>query len=94
MALHPQVAALLERAAKSPLPPYYEVPAPVARRLYRDTRGALTPDAPAVESVRLLLAPARKRRIPGPVPVRAYRPRARAETKCCPRWSISTAAAG
>ena len=69
--LHPQVTALLERAAKSPLPPYYEVPAAVARRLYRDTRGALTPDPPAVESVALLLAPGPA----GPVPVRAYRPK-------------------
>jgi len=67
MSLHPQVAALLERAAASLLPPYYEVPAAVARRLYRDTRAALTPDPQAVESVRLLLTP-------GPVPVRAYRP--------------------
>ena len=31
MSLHPDVAALLERAARSPLPPYYEVPPPVAR---------------------------------------------------------------
>jgi acetyl esterase len=68
-ALHPQVVAILERAAKSPLPPYYEVPPAVARRFYRDVRGALTPDPPAVESVQLLIAPA------GPVPVRAYRPK-------------------
>ena len=66
--LHPQLAALLERAANSPLPAYYDVPATVARRLYRDTRGALTPDPPAVESVQLLLAPSPA----GPVPVRAY----------------------
>ena len=69
--LHPQVAALLERAAKSPLPAYYDVPPAVARRLYRDTRGALTPDPPAVESVQLLLVPGPG----GPVPVRAYRPK-------------------
>jgi acetyl esterase/lipase len=69
MPLHPQVAALLERAAKSPLPPYYDVPAAVARRLYRDTRGPLTPDPPAVESSFLLMAPGKA----GPVPVRAYR---------------------
>jgi acetyl esterase len=69
--LHPQLVALLERAAKSPLPPYYEVPAAVARRLYRDTRGPLTPDPPAVESVQLLMAPGKA----GPVPVRAYRPK-------------------
>ncbi len=68
--LHPQVAQLLERARQSPLPPYYETPPAVARRLYRDSRAALTPDPPAVESVQLLLAPAPG----GPVPVRRYRP--------------------
>jgi acetyl esterase/lipase len=67
VSLHPQVAALLERAAKSPLPPYYEVPAHVARRIYRDTRAALSPKAPEVAEARLLIAP-------GPVALRAYRP--------------------
>jgi acetyl esterase len=79
-ALHPQLVALLERAAKSPLPPYYEVPAAVARRLYRDTRGALTPDPPAVESVQLLMAPGKA----GPVPVRAYRPRGAGKDEILP----------
>ncbi|MCC6210880.1 MAG: alpha/beta hydrolase [Burkholderiales bacterium] len=69
-AVHPQVAALLERAAQSPLPPYCEVPPAVARRLYRDARGPLTPDPPAVESAQLMLVPQAR----GPVPVRAYRP--------------------
>jgi acetyl esterase len=86
--LHPQVAALLERAAASPLPPYYEVPAPVARRLYRDTRGALAPDPPAVESVQLLLAPG-PAGLPGgpasgPVPVRSYRPRGAGKDEVLP----------
>jgi acetyl esterase len=78
--LHPQLLALLERAAKSPLPPYYEVPPAVARRFYRDTRGPLTPDPPAVESVQLLLAqgPA------GPVPVRAYRPKGAGRDEALP----------
>ncbi len=67
MSLHPQVAALLERAAQSPLPPYYEVPAHVARRIYRDTRAALAPRAPEVADARLLIGP-------GPVALRAYRP--------------------
>lgn len=67
MSLHPQVVALLERAAKSPLPPYYEVPAHVARRIYRDTRAALSPRAPEVAEAKLLIAP-------GPVALRAYRP--------------------
>ena len=67
MNLHPQVAALLVRAAKSPLPPYYEVPAHVARRIYRDTRAALSPKAPEVAEARLMI-------VPGPVALRAYRP--------------------
>jgi len=78
--LHPQVSALLERAANSPLPPYYEVPPAVARRLYRDTRGALTPDPPAVESAYLLLAPGSG----GPVPVRAYRPKGAGKDEVLP----------
>jgi len=65
--LHPQLVQLLERAAKSPLPPYYEVPAHIARRIYRDTRAALSPKAPEVAEARLLIAP-------GPVALRAYRP--------------------
>ena len=67
MSLHPQVAQLLERAAKSPLPQLYEVPAHVARRIYRDTRAALAPKLPEVAEARLMLAP-------GPVALRAYRP--------------------
>jgi acetyl esterase len=69
---------VLERAAASLLPPHYEVPAAVARRLYRDTRAALTPDPPAVESVQLMLAPCPTGPAgpsAGPVPLRTYRPR-------------------
>ena len=80
MSLHPQVAALLERAARSPLPPYYEVPPPVARRLYRESRGPLMPDPPAVESVLLRLAPGPG----GPVPVRCYRPKGAAKDERLP----------
>ena len=68
--LHPQVAALLERAAKSPLPPYYTVPPHVARRIYRDTRAAVSPAAPVVAESKLVIFPG-----PGsPIAVRAYRP--------------------
>ncbi len=86
MGLHPQVAALLERAAKSPLPPYHEVPPAVARRLYRDTRGPLTPDPPAVESAQLLLVPgpAGPTGPVGPVPVRAYRPKGAGKDEVLP----------
>ena len=78
--VHPQVAAVLERVANSPLPPYYEVPPAVARRFYRDTRGALTPDPPAVESVQLMLAQGPG----GPVPVRAYRPKGAGKDEVLP----------
>jgi len=54
VSLHPQVAALLERVARSPLPPYHTVSPFVARRIYRDTRAALAPKAPEVAEVRLL----------------------------------------
>jgi len=67
MSLHPQVAALLERVARSPLPPYHTVPAFVARRIYRDTRAVLAPKPPQVADVKLLI-------FGGAVAVRAYRP--------------------
>ena len=54
MPLHPQVAELLLRAARSPLPPYHTVSAPVARRVYRDTRAILSPKAPDLPEIRLL----------------------------------------
>jgi acetyl esterase len=64
---HPQVEKLLEAASRSPLPLYHTVPAFVARRIYRDTRGALAPKRPELAQVRLLVTPDK-------VPVRAYRP--------------------
>jgi acetyl esterase/lipase len=67
VSLHPQVVQLLERVAKSPLPQIHEVPVHVGRRLYRDTRAALSPKAPEVASASLVLAP-------GPVALRYYRP--------------------
>ena len=54
MSVHPQVQALLERVARSPLPPYHSVSPFVARRIYRDTRAALAPPAPELPEVRLL----------------------------------------
>jgi acetyl esterase len=87
MSLHRQVAALLERAAASLLPPIYEVPAAVARRLYRDTRAALTPDPPAVESVQLMMAPGPTGSAGpsvGPVPFRTYRPEGAGKNEILP----------
>lgn len=67
MSLHPQIGALLERVARSPLPPYHKVSAFVARRIYRDTRSALSPKAPEVAEAKLMVFGER-------VAVRAYRP--------------------
>src|SRR6185503_10140013 len=53
MAVHPQVQALLERVAKSTLPPYHKVSPFVARRIYRDTRAVLAPRTPEIALVRL-----------------------------------------
>jgi acetyl esterase len=65
--LHPQVASLLERIARSPLPLYYQVPVFAARRMYRDMRGALAPKPPEVARVRLMVTPDH-------IPIRVYRP--------------------
>jgi acetyl esterase len=54
MSVHPQVQALLDRVARSPLPPYHTVSPFVARRIYRDTRAVLAPKAPELAEVRLL----------------------------------------
>jgi acetyl esterase len=66
MSVHPQVAALLERVARSPLPPYHTVSPFVARRIYRDTRAVLSSVAPPVAESRLLIF--------DQIAVRAYRP--------------------
>jgi acetyl esterase len=52
--VHPQVAELLLRAARSALPPYHTVSAFVARRIYRDTRALLAPKPPELPEIRLL----------------------------------------
>lgn len=69
MPVDPQMQAVIERAAKSGLPPYYSVSAVEARRLYKETRAALSPPVPDVEAVRALAAsgPA------GPIALRLYR---------------------
>jgi acetyl esterase len=72
VSLHPQVAALLERVERSPLPKYSAVSPFVARRIYRETRAALSPKAPAVAQTRLLAF--------RDYAMRAYRPLASEET--------------
>jgi acetyl esterase len=66
--LHPQVKALLERVAQSPLPQYHTVPAFVARRIYRETRAVTSPPAPEISGLRVLVTPKPE------VVLRAYRP--------------------
>lgn len=68
--LHPQVAALLEAAKSSKIPPMHTVSAVEARRIYRETRGKLLPPAPQ-------MALCEDISIPGPagkIPARHYRP--------------------
>jgi acetyl esterase len=68
VSVHPQVQTLLERVARSPLPPYHTVSPFVARRIYRDTRAVLAPKAPQVPEVRLVAFPNFALRIYRPVP--------------------------
>ena len=56
----------MDYLASLKLPPYDQIPAVDARRLYRETRATLRPSAPPLPDVRDLMA--------GTVPVRVYRP--------------------
>jgi len=60
---------VIERAAKSDLPPFHTVSAEAARRIYRETRAVLGPPVPEVGEVRDLVAPGPA----GPIPLRLYR---------------------
>jgi len=76
MPVHPQVAALLEAAARSPLPTLDKVSAFVARRLYRERCEKLIPKAPEAQT-RLLLTP-------DGIPIRVYRPAKAAKSEVLP----------
>jgi len=69
MAIDPQMQGVLERIAKAALPQFHTLSAAEARRLYRESRAALSPPVPDVAEVRELAAsgPA------GPIPLRSYR---------------------
>jgi acetyl esterase/lipase len=75
--LHPQVAALLEAAARSPLPTLDKVSPFVARRLYLERCKTVAPKSIAEAHTRMLLTP-------GGVAVRAYRPAAIPKTEVLP----------
>jgi acetyl esterase len=74
--LHPQVAALLEAAARSPLPTLDKVPALAARRMYSDRCRMVAPNAPKTQ-IRLMLTPQG-------VPIRSYRPAGVAKIEALP----------
>jgi hypothetical protein len=63
---HPQVAALLEAAARSPLPTLDKVPPFIARRLYAERCKVVAPKTVPETQTRVLLTPA--------VALRSYRP--------------------
>jgi acetyl esterase len=73
---HLQVAALLEAAARSPLPTLDKVSAFVARRLYSDRCKTVMPKRPEAQTRILLTSDS--------VPVRAYRPASAAKTEVLP----------
>ncbi len=73
---HPQVAALLEAAARSSLPTLDKVSALAARRLYAERCKTVAPKPPPAHT-RLLLAP-------GDIPLRAYRPGGMDKTEALP----------
>jgi acetyl esterase/lipase len=75
--LHPQVAALLEAAARSPLPTLDKVSPFVARRLYLERCKTVAPKTVAETHTRMLLTP-------GGVAIRAYRPAAISKTEVLP----------
>ncbi|HEU4352836.1 MAG TPA: alpha/beta hydrolase [Burkholderiales bacterium] len=76
MAVHPQVALLLEAVKQSPLPTLDKVPAFVARRLYKERCEKVAPKPPEAHT-RLLLTPSG-------VLIRAYRPAGTAKTDVLP----------
>ena len=69
MAVDPQMQRVLQRIAAAALPPFCTLAAAEARRLYRESRAALSPPVPEAAEVRDLAAsgPA------GPIPLRLYR---------------------
>jgi acetyl esterase len=69
-ALDPQVQAVLAHLARLELPPIDRIPAPEARRQYRETRAALRGRAPELA----LVTDLRAGEGPSAVPLRLYRP--------------------
>ena len=73
--LHPQTKALLAFIEERGIPPTHTLSPDEARRIYRERRGALQPEPPAVGEVRELQATGPH----GTIPLRLYRPLAALE---------------
>lgn len=68
--LDPEAKALLDAVKAANRPEYADLGAEGARKLYKDTRGAVTPPPPEVSEVDNIAAPGPH----GPIPLRYYRP--------------------
>lgn len=68
--LDPEAKALLDAVKAANRPEYADLGAAGARKLYKDTRGAVTPPAPEVSELDNIAAPGPH----GPIPLRYYRP--------------------
>ncbi len=80
MALDPQVAAVLEAAAKAGRPLMHTLSPAEARQMFRDTRVPLQPPPPQMARVDDLVADAGH----GEIPLRCFRPRGHAENELVP----------
>lgn len=68
--LDPEAKALLEAVKASGRPDLSTLTPPEARKVYKETRAAITPDPPEVSEVDNIAAPGPN----GPIPLRYYRP--------------------
>lgn len=80
MALDPQVAALLEAAAKAGRPLLHTLSPEEARRMFRETRVPLQPPPPEMARVDDLVADAGH----GKIPLRHFRPKSHPENELIP----------
>jgi acetyl esterase len=68
--LDPEAKALLDAVAAANRPAYESIGAVAARKLYKETRGAVSPEPPEVSEVGNFACPGPN----GPIPLRYYRP--------------------
>ena len=78
--LDKEAQAFLDAVRQANRPDYSTLPAAEARKLYKQTRGAVTPPAPEMSEVDNLAAPGPH----GPIPLRYYRPAGAAKRDALP----------